>query len=85
MTRTRFVSCDISGENNWVKNKFPIVEDEKNTSVEVQFIKNKTLKVLNNNVVVMVRNQYGLSLPFYVLPIGGVPIYKPKIRMKTIK
>jgi len=79
------VSCDISGENNWVKNKFPIVEDEKNTSVEVQFIKNKTIKVLNNNVVVMVRNQYGLSLPFYVLPIGGVPIYKPKIRMKTIK
>jgi len=79
------VNCDISGENNWSKSKFPILEDEKNTSIEVQFVKNKTLKVLNNNVVVMVRNQYGLSLPFYVLPIGGIPIYKPKIRMKTIK
>ena len=79
------VLCDISGEDNWIKRKFPIVEDEKNTSIEVQFEKNKTLKVLNNNVVVMVRNQYGLSLPFYVLPIGGIPIYKPKIQMRGIK
>ena len=79
------ILCDISGENNWVKRKFPIVEAEKNTSIEVQFEKNKTSKILNNNVVVMVRNQYGLSLPFYVLPIGGIPIYKPKIQMRGIK
>ncbi len=79
------ILCDISGENNWVKRKFPIVEAEKNTSIEVQFEKNKISKILNNNVVVMVRNQYGLSLPFYVLPIGGIPIYKPKIQMRGIK
>lgn len=79
------VLCDVSGENNWVKRTFPIVEAEKNTSIEVQFEKNKASKILNNNVVVIVRNQYGVSLPFYVLPIGGIPIYKPKIQMRGIK
>jgi hypothetical protein len=32
--------------------------------------------------VVGVRNQYGESLPFFVVPIGGVPVYSPKIRMR---
>jgi hypothetical protein len=33
-------------------------------------------------VVMAIRNQYGISLPFYVVPIGGVPVYSPKIQMK---
>ena len=76
------IVCDISGEGNWTIRKFPIVEEEKNSSVEIQFIKNKSQQIKNNNVVVAVRNQYGQALPFYVIPIGGVPIYKPKIRMR---
>lgn len=79
------VSCDISGEDNWVTKKFPILEEEKNTTIEIQFIKNQSTKILNNNVVVVIRNQYGESLPFYVIPIGGIPVYKPKIRMKGIQ
>ncbi len=74
--------CEVSGENNWKINKFPIVPEEKNTTIEIQFIKNQTIQIKNNNVVVTVRNQYGMSLPFFVIPIGGVPIYSPKIRMK---
>ncbi len=79
------ISCDISGEDNWVVRKYPIVEEEKSTSIEVQFVKNQTTKVLNNNVVVVVRNQYGVSLPFFVVPIGGIPVYTPKIKMKKIQ
>lgn len=79
------VLCDISGEDNWIKRKFPIVEEEKNTTIEIQFVKNQSMKIVNNNVVVVVRNQYGLSLPFYVIPIGGVPVYRPKIKMKGIQ
>ncbi|HYX08713.1 MAG TPA: hypothetical protein VE912_18420, partial [Bacteroidales bacterium] len=79
------INCDISGEDNWIKRQFPIVEEEKNKSIEIQFVKNQVQKVLNNNVVVVVRNQYGLSLPFYVVPIGGIPVYTPKIRMKIIQ
>jgi hypothetical protein len=58
------------------------VAEEKNSTIEIQFIKNQSVQVRNNNVVVIVRNQYGVSLPFYVVPIGGVPVYSPKIRMK---
>ncbi len=76
--------CDISGENNWASTKFPVVEDEKNTSFEIQFVKNHSTLIKNNNVVVIVRNQYGQSLPFFVLPIGGIPVYNPKIHMKPI-
>ena len=76
------ILCDVSGEDNWIKREFPIVSDEKNSSIEIQFIKNQSLLVKNNNVVVTVKNQYGISLPFYVVPIGGIPVYSPKIRMR---
>lgn len=76
------VLCDVSTEDNWIRREFPIVAEEKNSTVEIQFIKNQLQLVKNNNVVVTVRNQYGISLPFYVVPIGGIPVYSPKIRMK---
>jgi hypothetical protein len=76
------ILCPVSGEDNWIIREFPIVAEEKNSTIEIQFIKNQTVQVRNNNVVVAVRNQYGISLPFYVVPIGGVPVYSPKIRMK---
>jgi hypothetical protein len=76
------ILCDASGENNWIIKKFSIVDEEKNSSIEIQFMKNQSLQIRNNNVVIAVRNQYGISLPFYVVPIGGVPVYSPKIRMK---
>ena len=76
------VLCDVSGEDNWIVRKFPIVTEEKNSTIEIQFRKNQSLLVKNNNVVIAVRNQYGISLPFFVVPIGGVPVYSPKIRMK---
>jgi len=76
------ISCEVSKDDNWVVRKFPILPEEKNSSIEIQFVKNQAVQVKNNNVVVCVRNQYGVSLPFYVVPIGGVPVYSPKIRMK---
>jgi hypothetical protein len=76
------VFCDVSGEDNWIVRDFPIVAEEKNSTVEIQFTKNQTVEVRNNNVVIIVKNQYGISMPFYVVPIGGVPVYSPKIRMK---
>jgi len=78
------IGCDISGENNWVIRKFPIVEEEKNTSLEIRFVKNQNERIIKNNVVVVVRNQYGTSLPFFVIPIGGVPVYTPRIKMKEL-
>lgn len=77
--------CEISGENDWKTTQLPVVESERNTSMEIQFIKNRGKLVSNNNVVVVVQNQYGESLPFYVIPIGGIPVYNPTLRMRAIE
>ena len=76
--------CTISGEKEWKENTFQIEEAELNTSMELQFIKDKSKQIRNNNVVVIVQNQYGESLPFFVIPIGGRPVYNPSLRMKAI-
>jgi len=36
--------------------------------------------VRNNNVVMSVENQYGENLQFFSAPIGGVPVYRPRIK-----
>jgi hypothetical protein len=72
----------VSAQDNWVEDEFKIFDEEKNTSLDIQFIKRKTPPVKNNNVVVNVRNQYGELLPFYVIPIGGVPKYKSEVAAK---
>ncbi|MDX2415748.1 MAG: hypothetical protein QNK33_11205 [Bacteroidales bacterium] len=77
--------CKVSNDNNWEMTELPITKDEHNTSMEIQFIKNRSLLVKNNNVVVIVQNQYGKSLPFYVVPIGGIPVYNPSLRMKAVE
>ncbi len=77
--------CAISAEGDWRSTQLPVVEIERNTSLEIQFIKNRGKLVSNNNVVVIIQNQYGESLPFYVIPIGGIPIYNPALRMKAVE
>jgi hypothetical protein len=74
----------VSGEDLWVNDEFTIFDEEKNTSLDIQFIKRKNPPVKNNNVVVNVRNQYGELLPFFVIPIGGVPKYKYGVASKKI-
>ena len=77
--------CQVSGENNWVHREFKIIEEEKNSSMEIQFIKNRSRPINNNNVVLTVQNQYGEMMPFFVIPIGGIPVYNPKIRMRVLE
>ena len=74
--------CKVSGDDNWEQSQFKILEEEINTSLDFQFIKKKTPPVKNNNVVISVKNQYGELLPFYTIPIGGVPKYKYSIGVK---
>jgi hypothetical protein len=64
----------------WMENTHKIEKEEINTSLDVQFIKQKEIK--NNNVVVVISNQYGELMPFYTTPIGGVPKFSYKIAYK---
>ncbi len=69
----------VSGDNEWKYDQFTIKPEEKNTSLDFQFIKRQNPPVINNNVVINVKNQYGEVLRFFTVPIGGVPKYKYKI------
>jgi hypothetical protein len=71
-----------SGDDEWGFDEFAIIEEEKSTSLDMQFHKKKGEPVRNNNVVINIRNQYGEAMPFYVLPIGGVPKYNYSIGIK---
>jgi hypothetical protein len=67
----------VSGDNTWVEDEFQILEGEKNTSLDLQLHKRKyNPLVRNNNVVINIRNQYNEVMPFFVIPLGGVPKYK---------
>jgi hypothetical protein len=74
----------VSAEDNWVEDRIKIEPEEIGLSLDFQFIKRKDQLVRNNNVVMIVENQYGENLPFFSAPIGGVPVYQPRINVKKV-
>lgn len=72
----------VSGDDDWARDEFAIYPEERNTSLDIQFHKQRFPAIRNNNVVVNIRNQYDQTLPFYVIPIGGVPQYKYSIGVR---
>ncbi|PWE01170.1 hypothetical protein DDZ16_01400 [Marinilabilia rubra] len=71
-----------SGDDKWVRSRHKISKDEHNSSLDVQMIKKKSKLVKDNNVVIFLENQYGELMPFYSIPIGGIPEYKYSIGIK---
>lgn len=74
---------DVSDEDHWTKDELRIQDEEIGTSFDFRFVKAPNL-VRNNNVVVNVRNQRDETLPFYTIPIGGVPKYKGEVEFVPI-
>lgn len=77
-----------SGDNHWANSLHQIGKEDINSSLDIQMIKNKNVNIRNNNVVIYLENQYGELMPFYSIPIGGIPKYKYSIGIKpkqTIK
>lgn len=73
-------ACKLNEEGLWIESMHRVVKEEINTSLDIQFIKQTSVK--NNNIVVYIANQYGELMPFYTTPIGGVPKYVYKIAVK---
>jgi hypothetical protein len=71
---------NASGDGKWNVSQHKTVSSEISTSLDVQFIKSKTVN--NNNLAVYITDQYGELLPFYASPIGGIPKFKGKIVVK---
>lgn len=78
------ISVPISGEDNEVSSKIPIEPAEIGASLDFQFHKRQGELVKNNNVVITLQNQRGDGLKFFSSPIGGVPIYQPRIRVDKL-
>ena len=74
ITNTRYaVHLEKSGDGDWKKSEHKVLTKEKESTFDVQFHKNKSNPAKNNNVSFFITNQYDETLPFYTLPIGGVP------------
>ncbi|MFH2142364.1 MAG: hypothetical protein ABIJ97_08085 [Bacteroidota bacterium] len=78
-------TLQLSGDGNWIVNTFDIVEEEKNSTFDIQFIKPPSNVLKNNNGVVYITNQYNEALPFFTTPIGGAPKYNYKINIEKGK
>ncbi len=76
------VMMTVSNNDEWKTSTHKVDEAEKNTSWDIQMIKYKQRPLKNNNVVIFLENQYGELMPFYSVPIGGVPKYKYTIGVK---
>ena len=75
----------ISGDDYEATDVIRLDAAEINTSLDFQFHKNKPDLVRNNNVVISVENQYGEAMPFFTIPIGGVPVYNADISHRNIQ
>jgi len=72
----------VSGDDEWATSVHQIGKDDINSSLDIQMIKDKVRKIKNNNVIMYLENQYGELMPFYSIPIGGIPKYKYSIGIK---
>ncbi len=75
-------SLSVSGDDTKAESTYLVKKSEKGTSLDIQFQKNKAKPLNNNNVVFYITNQYGEALPFFTVPIGGIPKYKGKMSIK---
>lgn len=83
ITNTRYnIPLQRSGQGDWKKSTHKVYRKEKESTFDVQFHKNKSAPAKNNNVSFYITNQYGESLPFYTVPIGGIPKPKSTIKIK---
>lgn len=74
----------LSGDNSNAEDVYQIKAREKGTSLDIQIIKGPQDSP-NNNMVFYVTNQYGQAMPFYTIPIGGIPKYQGKLLIKPSK
>ncbi len=75
------IDIPISNENDWQESRIGIEAQEIRSSLDFQFHKRQGELVKNNNVVITLESQRGDALPFFSSPIGGVPVYQPKIQV----
>jgi len=72
----------MSANDVWVHGVHKILQKEKETSFDIQFLKRQEDPIKRNNVTFYVTNQDEEGLPFYSVPIGGKP--NPSTSIKVV-
>ena len=68
----------MSGDGDLATSEHPITFDEKGKSINIQIVKSKNRL---NDMTFYILNQYDKAIPFFAIPIGGVPKYKFKVEL----
>ncbi|MCB9186573.1 MAG: hypothetical protein H6601_07480 [Flavobacteriales bacterium] len=71
----------MSNEADWKSSTHQILPTERNSSLDIQFVKTKEKAKDNNNVCFSFKNQYGEFMRFYTIPIGGVQRFKYNVNL----
>jgi hypothetical protein len=74
----------ISAEDDEAISEFTIEPAENKSSLDFQFHKRQGELVKNNNVVIITKNQFDQTMPYYSSPIGGIPVYEAKVGRKPL-
>lgn len=70
----------ISGDDETAKSTHSIVEKEHGKSMDIQIIKNADRI---NDMTFYLLNQYEKAIPFFAIPIGGIPKYSFKVNIEN--
>lgn len=68
----------LSNNDEWAKSKHAMIDAEKNTTLDLQIIKNKEGE---SALSLYITNQYDEAIPFFAIPIGGPPKYKYDLKV----
>ena len=69
----------ISNDNESVSSTHIIDKDEQGKTMDLQIVKNQSRI---NDMSIYVLNQYNEAVPFFAIPIGGVPQYKFNVTIR---
>jgi hypothetical protein len=75
----------ISNEDDYNFSNIIVDPLEMGSSFDFQFHKRQDELVRNNNVVMKLENQRDEALPFFSSPIGGVPVYQPRMKVEKVQ
>ncbi len=67
------IPASISGDGTWATSEHAITPAEKGKSMNLQIVKSQSRI---NDMTFYILNQYDQAIPFFAVPIGGVPKFK---------
>ena len=69
----------LSGDDELAISNHPILPNEQGKTLDIQIVKNENRV---NDMSFFLLNQYNEAIPFFAIPLGGIPQYEFKVKTK---